>query len=217
VGIQLDREMERLQNELIDLGSIVEHTITESVEILEKRRVRQAQLLIEADSEINRRRFSIEWDALILMARRQPMARDLRTLATTLHIASELERIADYSKGIAKISIQLGSSPLIELIVDIPQMAELASGMLHKALLSFIDRDVDAAHSIVPEDGKINDLYGQVYRQLMTYVFADPKNIYGASHLIWVAHNLERAADRAVKIGWRVIFAVTGEMTKSKH
>ena len=207
----LEKELERLQDELIDLGVIVERTIIESVEVLEGRQIEEAQRLIEADSEINRRRYAIEWDALVLIARQQPMAKDLRNLAAILEIVGELERIADYAKGIAKITVQLGTKPLVKPLVDIPRMASLCSDMLHRALLSFIDKDVQAARSIPAEDRKIDALYDQVYRELMTYVLSDPRNIDGASHLMWVAHNLERTADRAVNICERVIFTVTGD------
>jgi phosphate transport system protein len=208
----LDKELERLQNEIIDLGAMIERNIIKSVEVLKEQRIEEAEQLIDADSEINRRRYSIEWDSLVLIARQQPVAKDLRTLAAILEIASELERIGDYSKGIAKISIQLGSKPLIKPLVDIPRMAELASDMLHRALLSFVDRDVETARSIPAEDQQIDDLYDQVYRELMTYVLSDPRNIDDASHLLWVAHNLERTADRVINICERVIFTVTSEL-----
>ncbi len=211
VRTALEKELERLQDELIDLGVMVERTIIESVNILKTRQIEAARRLIAADSEINRRRYSIESDALGLIARQQPMAKDLRTLAAILEIASELERIADYSKGIAKISIHLGSKPLIKPLLDLPRMAALASDMLHRALLSFVDRDVETARSIPAEDRQIDDLYDQIYRELMTYVLSDPRNIEGVSHLMWVAHNLERTADRVVNICERVIFTVTGE------
>ncbi len=204
--------MERLQDELIDLGVMVERTIIESVEILKARQIEAARRLIAADSEINRRRHSIESDALVFIARQQPVAKDLRTLAAILEIASELERIADYSKGIAKITVRLGSKPLIKPLVDIPRMAALASDMLHRALLSFVDRDVDTARAIPAEDREIDDLYDQIYRELMTYVLSDPRNIEGVSYLMWVAHDLERTADRVVNICERVIFTVTGEL-----
>jgi phosphate transport system protein len=204
--------LERLQDELIDLGVMVERTITDSVEILKSRDFEAAHRLIEDDIEINRRRYLIESDTLVLIARQQPMAKDLRTLAAILEIAAELERIADYSKGIAKISIQLGSKPPIKPLVDIPRMALMASDMLHRALLSFIDRDVETARSIPAEDQQIDALYDQIYRELMTYVLSDPRNIEGVSNLMWVAHNLERSADRVVNICERVIFTVTGEL-----
>ncbi|SPF39602.1 Phosphate-specific transport system accessory protein PhoU [Syntrophobacter sp. SbD1] len=208
----LQKEMVRVQDELIDLGVMVERTLTESVKILARRAAGEAEAMIEADSEINRRRYMIESQTLVLIATQQPMAKDLRTLAAILEIAGELERIADYSKGIAKISIQLGSHPLVKPLVDVPRMAELASDMLHRALLAFVDKDAETARAIPTEDQQIDNLYDQVYRELMTYVLADPRHIDGASHLIWVAHNLERAADRAVNICERVIFMVTGEL-----
>jgi len=133
-------------------------------------------------------------------------------LAAILEIVSELERIADYAKGIAKISIQIGPRPLIKPLVDIPLMAALASKMLHESLRSFVDRDVEKARSIPAEDRRIDELYDQVYRELMTYVISDPRKIEDASHLLWVAHNLERTADRAVNICERVIFTVTAEL-----
>ena len=212
MGDQLDRELERLQNELIDLGTLVERTIIDSVEVLKKRQIEDAKRLIQADAEINRKRYSIEWDSLVLIARQQPMAKNLRNLAAILEIVSELERIADYAKGIAKISIQIGPRPLIKPLVDIPLMAALASKMLHESLRSFVDRDVEKARSIPAEDRRIDELYDQVYRELMTYVISDPRKIEDASHLLWVAHNLERTADRAVNICERVIFTVTAEL-----
>jgi phosphate transport system protein len=212
VGITLEKELERLQDQLIDLGVRVERTITDSVEELKSGDVDACRRLIEADSEINRRRYQIETDALILIARQQPMAKDLRTLAAILEIAGELERIGDYSKGIAKIAIKLSSEPPIKPLVDVPRMASKASDMLHRALMSFVDRDAVTARSIPAEDSEVDALYDQVYRELVTYLLADPKNIEGVSRLMWVAHNLERSADRVVNICERVIFTVTGEL-----
>jgi phosphate transport system protein len=182
------------------------------VEILKKQDIEAARRLVAADADINRMRYSIESETLILIARQQPMAGDLRTLAAVLEIATELERIADYAKGIGKITIKLGTDPLMKPLVDIPRMAELSSDMLHRALLCFADRDTNMARAIAAEDQVLDELYDQVYRELITYVLADPKNIDGANHLMWVAHNLERTADRSVNICERVIFMTTGEM-----
>jgi phosphate transport system protein len=210
--VTFEKEMERLQNELMDFGVLVEHAIVDSVEILKKQDMEAAQRLIAADANLNRMRYSIESDTLVLIARQQPMAGDLRTLAAVLEIATELERIADYGKGIAKVAIKLGTEPLMKPLIDIPRMAVLASDMLHRALLCFTDRDVNMARAIAAEDQVLDDLYDQVYRELITYVLADPRNIDGANHLMWVAHNLERTADRVVNICERVIFMATGEM-----
>lgn len=207
-----EREMKELQDQLIELGAMVEETIEASVEILKNKDIDGARRLIANDSVINRKRYKVESETLVLIARQQPMAVDLRTLAAYLEIATELERIADYSKGIARIAVQLGDQPLVKPLIDIPRMAQQAAGMLNRALLSFQQRDVEMARGIALEDTEMDELYHQIYRELMTYVLVDPRNIEGVSHLIWVAHNLERAADRVVNICERVIFTVTGDL-----
>jgi phosphate transport system protein len=210
--VTFEREMEQLQDRLLDRGIQVERSIASSIEILKKRDIKSARELIAADNEINRQRFSIESDTLILIARQQPLAPDLRTLAAVLEIATELERIADYSKGIAKITIRMRNKPLVKELVDIPIMAQKATDMLHRSLVSFIRRDVTMARAIAAEDPEMDGFYQQIYGELMNYVIKDPRNIEGSSHLLWVAHNLERPADRAVNICERVVFTVTGDM-----
>jgi phosphate transport system protein len=207
-----DRELERLQDELLALGRMVEKAIVDSVEILKQRDQQGAQQLIAADRTVNKMRFTIESDTLVLIATQQPMAVDLRTLAAILEIAGELERMGDYAKGIAKITLKMGEEPFIKPLVDIPRMAEKARDMLHQALEAFVQRNVALARAIPAQDDAMDALYNQIYRELMTYVIADPKLIERASYLIWVAHNLERTADRVLNICERVIFTVTGDL-----
>jgi phosphate transport system protein len=209
-----DRELQHLQNELLALGIMVGKAIVGSVEILKQRDLEAARQLIAGDRDLNKRRFSIEFDTLVLIATQQPMAGDLRTLAAVLEIASELERMGDYAKGIAKISIKMGSEPFIKPLIDIPRMAEKARDMLDRALKAFVERNVNLARAIALEDNEIDSLYERVFRELMTYVIADPKLIERASYLMWVAHNLERTADRVLNICERVVFTVTGEMVE---
>jgi len=209
-----DRELQRLQDETLALGSMVEHAIVESVEILKQRDMEGSRRLIAQDRLVNEKRFAIEADALTLIATQQPVARDMRTIAAILDITSELERIGDYAKGIAKINLLIGPGPLVKPLVDLPRMADKARDMLHRALAAFAQRDVDLARSIPTEDDEVDDLYNQVYRELITYILADPSTIEGANYLLWVAHNLERAADRVTNICERVIFTVTGEMVE---
>ena len=171
-----------------------------------------ARGLIEADDAINEKRFDIEDECLIAIATQQPMASDLRILAAILHITTELERIGDYAKGIARINLMIGQDPLLKPLIDIPRMAEQARLMLHQALEAFIERDVARAKVIPDQDDLVDDLYNQVYLELMTYVLKDPKNIDQANYLLWAAHNLERTADRVTNICERVIFMVTGRM-----
>jgi len=208
-----DRELRVLQDHLLDLGKMVERAILKSVEALKTKDTEEARRLMAADYDINRRRYAIESETMVLIACQQPMAVDLRTLASVLEIATELERIADYAKGIAKLTLQLENKTFIKPLVDIPRMAQKAAGMLHDSLVSFTNRDVEMARAIASRDGEVDDLYRQIYQELMTYVIADPNNMEGASHLTWVAHNLERTADRVVNICERVIFTVTGELS----
>ena len=163
---------------------------------------------------MNERRYAIEHETFVLIATQQPMAVDLRTLAAVLEIATELERIGDYAKGIAKITIKMGTEPFVKPLIDIPRMAEKARNMLHRALQAFFGRDTELARAIPPEDDEMDALYDQIFRELITYIMADPKLVDRASYLIWVAHNLERAADRVVNICERVIFMVTGEVVE---
>jgi phosphate transport system protein len=209
-----ERELQRLQDEILALGSMVENAITESVDTLKRRDMEGSRRLIAQDRTINEKRFAIEADTLVLIATQQPMASDLRTLAATLVIATELERIGDYAKGIARINLMIGEGPLIKPLIDIPRMAEKARSMLHRALDAFVRRDGDLARAIPTEDQEMDALYNQIYRELMTFIMSDPRNIDQANYLLWVAHNLERAADRVTNICERVIFTVTGEMAE---
>ncbi len=209
-----DRELQRLQDEILALGSMVEDALTESVETLKRRDFEGSRRLIAQDRLINEKRFAIEADALVLIATQQPMASDLRILASILVIATELERIGDYAKGIARINLMIGEGPLIKPLIDIPRMAEKARAMLHRALDAFIRQDVALARAIPAEDDEVDALFNQVYRELMTFIMADPRNIDQANHLLWAAHNLERAADRVTNICERVIFTVTGKMAE---
>ena len=208
------RKLRRLQDEVLILGSTVENALVESVELLKRRDLDGATRLIAEDSDINRKRFQIEADALVLIATQQPMAGDLRTLAAILEIVTELERMGDYAKGISRISLMIGEKPLLKPLVDLPRMAQKARDMLHQSLDAFVRRDVDLARAIPAQDDEVDDLYNQVYRELLTYIMADPRTIDQATHLLWVAHNLERTADRVTNICERVVFTVTGEMVE---
>jgi phosphate transport system protein len=209
-----ERDLQRLQDEVLALGSMVEDAIIESVESLKQRDREKARRLIAQDRIFNEKRFAIEDDTLVLIATQQPMAGDLRTLAAVLAIISELERIGDYAKGIAKINLMIGEEPLIKPLVDIPRMAERARDMLHRALEAFVQRDVDQACAIPDEDDEVDALYNQVYRELLTFIMNDPTTIDQATYLLWVAHNLERAADRVINICERVVFTVTGKLVE---
>ncbi|HJX39743.1 MAG TPA: phosphate signaling complex protein PhoU [Anaerolineae bacterium] len=210
-----DRELQRLQDEVLVLGSLVEEAIIQSVEVLKRRDLDGARRLIAEDRRvINEKRFAIESEALTLIATQQPMAGDLRVIAAVLEIAHELERMGDYAKGIAKINLMMGDEPLLKPLIDVPLMAEKARDMLHRALEAFVNRDVDLARAIPKQDDEVDALYNQVYRDLLALMMQNPRDIDRATYLLWVAHNLERTADRVANICERVIFMVTGEMVE---
>ena len=206
------RELERLQDEVIVLGSMVEKAINRSVDALKARDISAARSIEAEDVLINKKRFEIEEAALLLIATQQPMAGDLRRLAAVLHIVTDLERMGDYAAGIAHICVQIGDQPHIKPLIDIPRMADKATSMLRRALDAFVERDVAAAETIAAEDDEVDALYQQVYRELLTLMLANPRTIDQATHLLWAAHNLERAADRVQNICERVVFVVTGRM-----
>jgi len=207
-----EMEIQQLKDELLLMGSMVEQQVLESVEALKRRDIETSHRIYNADSKINAKRFGIEEQVMVLIATQQPMAHDLRLLASILEVSAELERMGDYAKGIATINIRLGSESLIKPLIDIPRMASKASDMLHRALTAFINEDVETARAIPAEDDEVDGLYTQVYRELMTFVMADPKNIDGANFLLWTAHNLERFADRVTNICERTVFIATGEI-----
>ncbi len=208
------RDLKRLQDEVLLLGSMVESMLMDAVDVLKRRDMEGSQRLIAYDQRVNEKRLTIEHDTLTLIATQQPTAGDVRTLAAILDIASELERIGDYAKGIAKINLMIGPGELIKPLIDIPRMAEKARDMLHRSLEAFINRDVELARSIPPEDDEVDSLYNQVYRELLTLIMQNPQNIDQANYLTWAAHNLERTADRVNNICERVIFTVTGEVVE---
>ncbi len=207
-----DRNLQRLQDDLLVLGSLVETAIMDSMDSLKRQDLEAAKRVVDGDRAINEKRYAIESDTLILMATQQPMAVDLRVLASFLEISTELERMGDYAKGIAKIALLIDKQPLVKPLIDLPRMAEKATSMLHRALDAFVQRDVEQARRIPDEDADMDALYNQIYRELLTFIMADPRVIDQATYLLFVAHNLERTADRVTNICERIIFAVTGEM-----
>ena len=186
------------------------------MESLKKRDIKASEEILKGDKLINKKRFEIENQLMILIATQQPMAHDLRLHASSMEIISELERMGDYAKGIANINIRMGDEPLLKPLIDIPRMADKDVSMLHRALTAFVSDDVETAKAIPLEDDEVDALYNQIYRELMTFIIQDPKNIERANWLLWVAHNLERVADRVTNICERTIFIATGEMSEIK-
>ncbi|GER78164.1 MAG: phosphate signaling complex protein PhoU [Anaerolineales bacterium] len=207
-----EHELQQVKDDILTLGGMVEQAVLDSMEALKKRDLQASHKIYEQDRRINEKRFAIENQCMILIATQQPMARDLRLLASMLDVASELERMGDYAKGIATINIRMGDQPLLKPLIDLPRMAAKGVDMLHRALLAFINEDAESARAIPAEDNEVDALYEQIYRELMTFVIADPKTIERANYLLWAAHNMERMADRVTNICERAVFVATGEI-----
>ena len=206
------KKLRLIQDDILAMGSMVEKAITNSVETLKNRDLEMARQIIAEDQKINQKRFEIEEKCIQLIATQQPMASDLRNIICILNIVTELERIGDYAEGIAKIVIMIGDEPLLKPLIDIPRMAEKVIDMLHRSLDALINHNADTAKQITTEDDEVDNLYNQVFRELLTFMIEDPKTITRATRLIWVAHNLERSADRVTNVCERVVYLVTGKM-----
>ena len=209
------RHLREIQDDMLVMGSMVSKAMLRSIDALKNRDLELAQQIIADDRKINRKRFEIEEKCIQLIATQQPMASDLRIIVAMLNIIIEVERIGDYAAGIAKIAIMIGDEPPLKPLIDIPRMAEQTVDMLRRSLDAFVNRDAEAAKKIIPEDDLVDQLYDQVFRELLVFMAEDPKTITRATRLIWVAHNLERAADRVTNICERVVFVVTGKMEET--
>jgi phosphate transport system protein len=207
-----DQQLRGLQDDLLRLASLVESAIARSITALQHQDVEEARRIIAEDDVIDRRQYALEDKALLLIARQAPMAADLRMISAVISIASELERIGDYAEGIAKITIRGANEPLLTSLGDLPWMAEQALRMLREALDAFVSRDVAAARRLATDDNEIDSLTSRIQDDLLGHMLRDPRTIERAIHLIFVAHNVERVADRTTNIAERLIFLVTGEI-----
>jgi phosphate transport system protein len=206
------RKLREIQDDILAMGSMVEKAILRSIDALKNRNIDLAKQIITEDAKVNEKRFEIEEKCIQLIATQQPMASDLRTIVSVLNVITELERIGDYATGIGRVVILIGDEPPLKPLIDLPRMAEKTANMLHRGLDAFINRDMAAAKQIAKEDDEIDSLYDQVFRELITFMAEDGRTITRATRLIWVAHNLERSADRVTNICERVVFMVTGKM-----
>ncbi len=206
------KKLREIQDDILVMGSMVSKNILRSIEALKNRDTNLAHQIIADDQKVNAKRFEIEEKCIELVATQQPMASDLRIIVAVLNIITEVERIGDYAVGNSRVVIMIGDEPPLKPLIDIPRMAEQTVDMLRRSLDALVNRDAEAARKIADEDDAIDNLYDQVFRELISFMIEDPKTITRATRLIWVAHNLERSADRVTNICERVVFIVTGKM-----
>ena len=211
-----DRDLRLLQDDLMFLGSMVDKAIARSLDALKGRDMELSRRVIDEDDLIDAKRSEIEDKCIDLIATQQPLAGDLRILITVLQVSVELERMGDYAEGIAKISVAIGDDPLLKPLIDLPRMGEMAGRMLRRSLESLISRDVDSALEVIKSDDEVDQIYEQVYRELLMFMIEDPGTVKRATYLLWVSHDLERIADRATNVAERAIYMVTGRVPEEE-
>ena len=208
----LDRDLNAVQDDLLRMGGLLDAAIAKSLEALAKRDQDLARQIIADDAHVNTLRFHIEEACLALIATQQPAARDLRAVLAAMIIVSELERMGDYAAGIAKTVLRMGDEPLLKPLIDMPRMADECRAMLRRALDAYVAHDADMARAVAAQDDVIDNLYNQIFRELLSFIVEDPHTTTRALYLLFAAHNLERIGDRAVNISERVIFMTSGEL-----
>jgi len=207
-----DRDLGRLQEDLLRMGGLVQAAIRQSIEALEARSVTLADEVISGDNATDALHLELEERCLQLMATQQPMAKDLRMIAAVWAMSIDLERMGDHAEDIARITRRIAEQPLLKPLLDIPRMAGLVGEMLSEGLDAFVARDAARAERMAAKDDGVDHLYAQVFRELLTYMLEDPRNTQRATHLLMVAQALERMGDHATNIAERVIYMVTGTL-----
>lgn len=209
-----DLQLAHVKEKLVKLATMVNKLQEQSIKALADRDEELAKELVVSDLQINHMQREIEETCLLLMASQQPVARDLRLIFSVAMIASELERMADHAKGVAVLAQRLADQPLLKPLIDVPRMAEIGRDLLMGQIEAFMKGDVEAARRLAERDTEVDQLNDQVFRELLVLMMTDPRTITRATYLLWVAHNLERFADRSTNIGERVVFLQTNTIVE---
>lgn len=204
-------QLKELNIKLLKMGAMVENIIEVSVQSLVNKDLNMARKVYDLDDEIDELELEIEKDCMHLLALQQPMAKDLRMIGTILKIITDLERMGDHAVNIAKITIKIGDAPLVKPLIDIPKMSKLAENMVSKSLDAFMKEDVDLAREVANDDEAVDEIYEDIYMELIEMMIEKPEIIQQATYLLFIGRYLERIADHATNVGERVIYMVTGE------
>jgi len=207
-----ESELSLLREDLLKMGGLVREAVHRSVQALKEQDLALAQAVVEGDEALDIMEHEVEQSCLKLLALQQPMAVDLRFIGTALKTVTDLERMGDHASDIAKVALRIGTEPLIKPLVDIPRMAAIIESMLDDGLRAFIGRDTEAALAVAKRDDEVDALYGQIYRELLTYMLEDPRTIRQATHLLFVGQHLERIADHVTNLSEWVVYLVKGEL-----
>ena len=212
-----EEELQELKQRLLTMGALVEERVHAAVDSLIHRRIDVAEKVIGSDEEVNALQIEIDDRCLKLLALQQPIASDLRLITSAMKINADLERIGDQAVNVAENVVKLLPHPTLKPLIDIPRMAEIAEKMIRDALDAFVKRDGDLARDVLRRDDEVDELKDQVFRELLTYMMADPGTIQRALALILISRNLERIADHATNIAEDVIFLVEAKDVRHHH
>jgi phosphate transport system protein len=215
--LRFDQQLSALQDDLVRLSEMVCQAISDSITALKGRDLNLARQVIANDEELNQLRFDVDSACLAILATQQPTASDLRQVVAAMNVVLDLERMGDHAANVAKITIRIGDEPPLKPLIDIPHMARQCCDMIRRALDAYVMRDAQTAREVSIEDQIVDQLYDQIFRELLTYMIEDERSIKRAMHLLFVAHNLERIADRVTNICERVIYLDTGRMQELDH
>ncbi|WP_298726997.1 phosphate signaling complex protein PhoU [uncultured Ferrovibrio sp.] len=212
-----DDELRRLATLIVQMGGLAEQQLASAVEAVVRRDSDLATEVVQNDAKLDTMRTQIDDLAIELLARRQPLANDLRTVVSALRISSEIERIGDYAKNVAKRSIALNQAPLVKPVHAIPRMAALVQALIKDTLDAYITADAAKADAVWARDEEVDELYTSLFRELLTYMMEDPRSITACTHLLFIAKNIERIGDHATNIAELIHYTVKGEMKKEER
>ncbi|PJK28096.1 phosphate signaling complex protein PhoU [Minwuia thermotolerans] len=212
-----EEELTRLNNLILELGGLVEAQLSGAIRAMTKRDSDAAERLIVQDLRIDELEETVNDLAVNILARRQPVAGDLRLVVSVIKIAGDLERLGDYAKNIAKRTLVINQSPPIAPLTTVPRMSERVQRMLDQALTAFVQGDDELAEKVWAADEEVDELYNSFFRELLTYMMEDPRNISAAAHLLFVAKNIERMGDLVTNIAERIYFTATGHQIEAER
>ncbi|MEQ8349212.1 MAG: phosphate signaling complex protein PhoU [Sneathiellaceae bacterium] len=206
-----DTELTALSTSIAQMGGLAEAQLSAAITAMARRDTDLATRTIEADARVDALERQVEEQCVRMLALRQPMAQDLRRIVSSLRIANDLERVADYAANIAKRSIALSQAPVARPSYAIPRMGRVVQGQIKDCLDAFLRDDQNLARQVIEQDAEVDEMYNSLFRELLTYMMEDPRWITLGAHLLFIAKNIERIGDHATNIAEQVHYSVTGE------
>ncbi|MDO6354648.1 phosphate signaling complex protein PhoU [Caloramator sp. CAR-1] len=210
--LHFQQNLEEVKHKVLRMGSLVEVIVDKAVTSLKEQNLELAKTIVEEDDKIDAMDLEIEMDCMKLLALQQPLAKDLRTIATALKIITDLERMGDHAVNISKITLEIGKEPLIKPLIDIPRMAKIAQEMIRLSLDAFVKEDIELAKKVAQMDQEVDDIYQAIIDELLEMIVKDPSITKQATKLMFVGRYLERIADHTTNVCERIIYMVTGKL-----